>query len=191
MTTFSAVGDLAEGEARDQERDAEAGTVDREQEGAVEGADEEVPVALMIAPSVGPVQGVQAIAKATPVSTGPERPARCISDWTCHSRASLRDQRTEHEQQAHHDDERAADVLRGAAGERASQRLLAEQPERDEDRAEAADEREARADHAAGLDLGRVRDAGDRRDVARDERQHAGREEADQTGAEGDRDADA
>ena len=42
----------------------------------------------MIAPSVGPVHGVQATAKAAPVSTGPERPARSISGCTCHSLAS-------------------------------------------------------------------------------------------------------
>ena len=42
----------------------------------------------MIAPSVGPVHGVQASAKAAPMTTGPPRPARCISRSTCHSRDS-------------------------------------------------------------------------------------------------------
>ena len=148
-------------------------------------------MAVMIAPSVGPVQGVQATAKATPVSTGPDRPARSISDCTCHSRASRGISGLSTNSRPITTMSRAADVLGGGAGERAAERLLAEQAEGDEDRAEAADEREARADHAAGLDLGRVRDAGDGRDVAGDEREHAGREEADQTGAERDRDADA
>ena len=45
-----------------------------------------MPVAPMIAPSVGPVHGVQASANAAPVMTGPPRPARSISVPTCHSR---------------------------------------------------------------------------------------------------------
>ena len=40
----------------------------------------------MIAPRVGPVHGVHAIANAAPATIGPPRPARCISASTCHSR---------------------------------------------------------------------------------------------------------
>ena len=145
----------------------------------------------MIAPSVGPVHGVQATAKATPVSTGPERPARSISAGTCHSRASRGISGLSTNSSPITMMIAPQTLLRGDAGQRAAQSLLAEQPEGDEDRAEAADEREARADHTPGLDLGRVGDAGDRRDVARDQRQHARREEADQTGPERDRDGDA
>ena len=52
------------------------------------------------------------------------------------------------------------------------------------------DEGQARPDHPPGPDLP-GRDAGDRGDVARHERQHARGEERDQPGAERDREADA
>ena len=41
---------------------------------------------MTIAPRVGPVQGVQASAKAAPISTGPPRPARSINPSKCQLR---------------------------------------------------------------------------------------------------------
>jgi hypothetical protein len=41
---------------------------------------------VRIAPSVGPTQGVQAIANAALARIGPARPARCMSPSTRHSR---------------------------------------------------------------------------------------------------------
>jgi hypothetical protein len=94
------------------------------------------------------------------------------------------------EQHAHRDQEDRADV-----GEQVlvvAQRLperRSGQPEQDEDRREGEDEEEARRQDAAPISLLDLADAdpGDRRKVARDQRQHARGEERDQSGGEGHR----
>ena len=67
------------------------------------------------------------------------------------------------------------------------------QPEEDEDRREAGDEEQARAEHAAPAGVVELagRDAGHRREVAGHQRQHAGGEEGDDPRREGGEDADS
>jgi len=78
---------------------------------------------------------------------------------------------------------RAAHLLGGRPGERAVQRLLAEEAQTDEDRREAGDECQARPQYTPRANL-RGLHSRDRRDVPRDERQHARREERDQPRSE-------
>ena len=63
-----------------------------------------------IAARVGPTQGVQAIAKAAPATTGPPLPARSISASTCHSRLS-RGMNERGDEQDPHGDDQAAEIF--------------------------------------------------------------------------------
>ncbi len=81
-------GHAGEGERGEQEGDREA-RPSRPRAGARRGRPSPTATAAeRIAPRVGPMQGVQAIAKAAPATIGPPLPARSIRASTCHSRLS-------------------------------------------------------------------------------------------------------
>ena len=186
-------GHAGEGERGEQEGDRQAGGVDGQQQRAL-AAEPETAAAERIAPSVGPMQGVQAIAKAAPATIGPPLPARSISASTCHSRLSRATKR-EATKSTPIAMIRAPAIFSAAACARC--RVGAEagggEAEQDEDRREAGDEEQAGAEHAAPAGVVELRrgDPGHRREVAGDERQHAGREEGDDSRREGGEDADS
>ena len=99
---------------------------------------------MRIAPSVGPMHGVQANANAAPAISGPPEPAREISASGRHSRFSLRHERRQQEQHAERDDHDAGDLVERPA--RVLQRRAeagrghAERDEHDRER-EAEDDR--------------------------------------------------
>ena len=140
---------------------AEAERVDGEQEPRPRPADSVSAAALRIAARVGPTQGVQAIAKAAPATSGPPLPARSISASTRHSRLSRHDEEAGDEEHAHDDDQDPGDVGEQVAV--LAQRLAdagRREAEEDEDRREGGDEEQAGDDHPApvgALELGHAR----------------------------------
>ena len=138
------------------------------------------------------MQGVQAIAKAIPATSGPPFPARVMSASTCHSRLRRVTNRLRHEQDAHGDDHGPGDLLEGVS---VVLKRLPEpgrgQPEEDEDGREAGHEDQARAEHPPPIGPLELADGhpGDGRQVPGDEGQHARGDERHEPGAEGRQDA--
>ena len=143
-------------------------------------------------PSAGPVHGVQAIENAAPATIGPPLPARASSASTCHSRLSR-----SMNVAAMNSTPMTISSTAPMFGEQVLvvAQALAErgrgQPEEDEDGRERGDEQQAR-DRAPGASrsssISSTRTPVIDREVAGHQRQHAGREERDQPGDEGDRD---
>ena len=146
---------------------------------------------MRIAPSVGPVQGSQATANASPATIGPPVWARRMQLLGAPLAVEQRHEQRGDEEHAHQRRCTTPEIWRssgavvaGASGRGRWRSCRAPRTSTREGEAEEQRRPEHPGPAAALLDVGE-RDAGDRRQVAGHERQHAGRDERDEADPEG------
>ena len=107
--------ELVDRDRREQERDAEAERVDRQQLHPFADGVLATPQSPGCQPRIGPMHGVQPNANATPTSIAPRGPAGLRCAWTRFSFSSSRDAEKPHRVQAEDDEQDAGDLGRAAA----------------------------------------------------------------------------